>query len=163
MSPSRLTLGLAALLAGCPTEEEERRPFDCALLHADGAALSEAPAEVVLGFQGLLHVAFVIAAEGGAPARVEAQLRFVPDEGEPVSTYQTNIPLERDETGGRSSESVLLVLGSGTGATWHGRAGRLEALVRDAKEECRFSAPLTLVDDDPCAEIDGPGDCEEAR
>lgn len=151
---------LSLLSAGC-FEPEERRPFECALVHSDGLALVDAPSEVVLGFQGLLHVAFVIEAESGAPGVVEAQLRFAPAEGEPVSAYQTNITLAREEGGGRASEVVLLVLGSGTGATWHGRSGTFDALVRDEKEECRFSAPLTLVDDDPCVEVDGPEDCED--
>ncbi len=154
-------MALVLTLAACPLEEEEPSPFDCALRHPDGGALHEAPAEVVLGFQGLLHVALVVEAERGAPAVVEAQLRFVPQVGEAVGTYQTNIRLEADGAGGRRSRPVLLILGSGTGASWHERAGTLEALVRDDQEECRFSAPLTLVDDDPCAEVDGPGDCEE--
>ena len=152
---------LFSLLLGCP--EVERTPFPCAWVHGDGAALDAHEAEVILGFQGLVHVELRATAPSDAPEVVEGSLRFVPDAGAPIQSFHPTLSLLPDGEGARSSDVVLFLLGSGTPADWDGVAGTLEARLQTDEEVCLFSAPLSLRDGDPCAGVDDPSQCEGGR
>jgi hypothetical protein len=148
------------LLLGCPNggETDDYEPFDCELLASDGelplGPLEDADAELILGFQGFLHVPLHVTSDDDPPERIDVAMTLDVDGFDRLGGQQPQVPF-LDGYDEPVSRVVLFFLTSGNVGEWRDRDAHLVAAAVGEGRRCVREADIRLVD----AVCDGEG-CE---